>query len=140
VGEENYNACNRYFDLLDEAQQQSVLTVFFYNLKLGGIRNKARYFIGLAKKAQENKLTVPPEATAKNISQGPLSYEQFIVQKKKDEKNEEHLSYWADYTWIQRQSKVLKKTEEETAAMMGLEKAYAMFKPVEAEAEAAVVA
>ncbi len=128
VGEENMNACNRYFDLLTKAQKQDVLTVFFYNLKLGKIRNKASYFIGIAKKAETGKLTVPVEATAKpSTHQGPLSYEQHLVQKKKDKKHEAHLTLWADYTWIQRQAKRLKKSEEETAKMMGLEEAYALF-------------
>ncbi len=127
VGEENYNACNRYFDLLNAEQQQDVLTVFFYNLKLGAIRNKARYFIGLVKKAQEDKLSVPPEATAKATSQGPLSFEQQEAKKAADKKHEEYLSYWADYQWIVRQAKVLQKDEEEVAAMLSMEKAYQMF-------------
>jgi hypothetical protein len=109
------------------------LTIFFYNLKLGTIRNKARYFIGIAKKAETGKLTVPPEATAKpSTHQGPLSYEQYLVQKEKDKKHEAHLSLWADYTWIQRQAKMLKQSEAETATMMGLEEAYALFSKPEA--------
>jgi hypothetical protein len=126
VGEENYNACNRYFDLLNAEQKQSVLTVFFYNLKLGGIRNKARYFIGIAKKAQEDKLTVPVEATAKATS-GPLTFEQQEAKKEANKKHEDYLSCWADYQWITRQAKALDKSEEEVAEMLGMEKAYQMF-------------
>jgi hypothetical protein len=45
----------------------------------------------------------------------------------KDKKHEAHFALWADYTWIQRQAKMLKKSEEDTAKMMGLEEAYALF-------------
>jgi hypothetical protein len=55
------------------------------------------------------------------------------VQKEKDKKHEAHLSLWADYTWIQRQAKMLNKSEEDTAKMMGLEEAYALFSPPQQE-------
>jgi len=129
VGEENFNACNRYFDLLNESQKQDVLDVFFYNLKLGNIRNKASYFIGLTEKVKKGNLTVPSKETIKNngVSQGPLSYEQSLAKKEADKKHEEYSARWGDYMWIQRQAKTLQKSEAETAKMMGLEEAYMMF-------------
>ena len=129
VGEENFNACNRYFEPLKESQKQDVLDVFFYNLKLGNIRNKASYFIGLTEKVKKGKLTLPSKETIKNnsLSQGPLSYEQSIAKKEADEKHDEYSARWGDYMWIQRQAETLQKSEAEMAKMMGLEEAYMMF-------------
>jgi hypothetical protein len=121
VGEENYNACQRFFDLLDTELQQKLLLVFNYNLKTRIVNNPAGYFITLAKSAADDGLTVPPEAIVKK----PPTPEQKI------EAEEKALRFdtWSDFTWLQQNAELQKVSMQTLAKQMGekMEDAYAMF-------------
>ena len=136
IGEENVNSCQPYFDRLNDQQQKDVLAIFFQQLKAGTIKNKVRYFIGLAKKAQQGGLTVPNENTAKNT---PPSYspEAFALAKEADKEREQRATLWSDYQWLKQQAVSQNKTQQELATLMGMEDAYALFSPMEQAAACA---
>lgn len=121
VGAENFNACQRVFDQLDNTFKKKLLVVFYYNLKTRTVNNPAGYFITLAKSTAEGGLTVPPEAIVK---QPPTP-----KQKAATKEREDRVDKWSDFTWLQ-QNAALQDVEIKTLAKkMGetMEAAYAMF-------------
>ncbi len=121
VGEENYNACNRHFNVLDNALKKKLVMVFNYNLKTRTVNNPASYFIALAKTTAEGGLTVPPEAIVRQL----LTPEQQAVEKEKAN----HAERWGDFAWLQQSADLQKMDIETLAKQMGgeIEEAYAMF-------------
>ncbi len=121
VGEENYNACNRHFNVLDNALKKKLVIVFNYNLKTRTVNNPASYFIALAKTTAEGGLTVPSEA----IVRQPLTPEQQAVEKEKAN----HAERWGDFAWLQQSANLQKMDIETLAKQMGgeIEEAYVMF-------------
>jgi hypothetical protein len=121
VGEENYNACNRFFDQLDDEGKKKLLLVFNYNRKTRTINSPAGYFITLAKSAIEGGLTVPPEAIVKQ----PPTPETIAAAKEK----EQRLERWSDFAWLKQNAALQKMPMETLAKQMGqdMEEAYALF-------------
>jgi hypothetical protein len=121
VGEENYNACNRHFNVLDNELKKKLVMVFNYNLKTRTVNNPAGYFITLAKTTAEDGLTVPPEA----IVRKPLTPKQQAVAKEKAN----HAERWGDFAWLQQSADLQKMDIETLAKQMGgeMEEAYTMF-------------
>jgi hypothetical protein len=121
VGEENYNACNRHFNVLDNELKKKLVMVFNYNLKTRTVNNPAGYFITLAKSAAEDGLTVPPEA----IVRQPPTPEKIAAAKEKAY----HMDRWSDFAWLQQNAALQKMEVEALAKQMGgeIEEAYAMF-------------
>ena len=121
VGEENYNACNRHFNVLNNELKKKLLLVFNYNLKTRRINNPAGYFITLAKTTAEDGLTVPPEA----IVNQPLTPEQQAAAKEKAN----HAERWGDFAWLQQSADLQQMDIETLAKQMGgeIEEAYTMF-------------
>ncbi len=121
VGEENVNACNRHFNVLDNELKKKLVMVFNYNLKTRKVNSPAGYFITLAKLAAEDELTVPPEA----IIHQPLTPEQQAVAKEKAN----HAERWGDFAWLKQSADLQKMDIETLAKQMGgeIEEAYTMF-------------
>jgi hypothetical protein len=121
VGEENYNACNRFFDQLDDEGKKKLLLVFNYNRKTRTINSPAGYFITLAKSAIEGGLTVPPEAIVKQ----PPTPETIAAAKEKAQ----HLERWSDFAWLKQNAALQKMPMATLAKQMGqdMEEAYALF-------------
>jgi len=121
IGEENYNACNRFFTPLDRELQKKLLLVFNYNMKTRTINHPVGYFITLAKTAADGGLTVPPEAIVKK----PLTTEQKAVAKAKTDR----LERWSDFAWLKKNAALQGMTMAALAKQMGkeIEKAYEMF-------------
>jgi len=121
VGEENYNACNRFFDQLDDEGKKKLLMVFNYNRKTRTINSPAGYFITLAKSAIDGGLTVPPEAIIKQ----PPTPETIAAAKEK----EQHLEKWSDFAWLKQNAELQKMPMATLAKQMGkdMEEAYALF-------------
>jgi hypothetical protein len=121
VGEENYNACNRHFNVLDNELKKKLVMVFNYNLKTRIVNNPAGYFITLAKTTAEDGLTVPPEA----IVHQPLTPKQQAVAKEKAN----HAERWGDFAWLQQSAELQKMDIETLGKQMGgeMDEAYTMF-------------
>lgn len=119
VGEENINACNRYFEQLSEQQKQRVLLVFYAMLKTGTIRNNANYFIGLCKSAKTDSLTIPTGIAVKKTQ----TAKQVAAEKERIRRQD----LWSDYTCIQQFATAEKVSEIEIAKRLGMEEAYEMY-------------
>ncbi len=121
VGEENYNACNRFFNQLDDEGKKKLVMVFNYNRKTRTINSPAGYFITLAKSAIDGGLTVPPEAIVKQ----PPTPETIAAAKAK----EQHLERWSDFAWLKQNAELQKMPMATLAKQMGkdMEEAYALF-------------
>jgi hypothetical protein len=121
VGEENINACNRFFLPLDDQQKKDLLLVFNYNLKTRTVNNPAGYFITLAKTTAEEGLTIPPEAIVK----APPTAASIAAAKEKSHR----MDRWSDFTWLQQNAALQNTDIAALATQMGeeMEEAYLMF-------------
>ncbi len=121
VGEENYNACNRHFNMLDDELKKKLLLIFDYNFKTRKINNPAGYFITLAQTAIQEGLTVPPEAM---VNQPPTP-ETIAAAKEKAYRTER----WSDFAWLQQNAELQNMAVDALAKRMGgeIEEAYRMF-------------
>jgi len=121
LGEENFNACYRHFNVLDDEEKKKLIIVFNYNRKIRKINNPAGYFITLAKTAAAEGLTVPPEAIPK---QPPTAEQQAAVKEK-----EYRIGCWSDFVWLQQNAELQGIAMQELARQMGekMQEAYELF-------------